>query len=94
LNGGTITQKIYSRQKWIEPWYLAYALLGATSAGLIPILLPVAVSRAGNVFCGWVCPFGTLQDLLDRIRRKLRLPTITVPDKMGDRVGVLRRAPS
>jgi len=48
LNSGTMTQKIYSWLKWVEPWYLAYALLGATSAGLIPILLPVVVSRAGN----------------------------------------------
>ena len=26
-------------QRWVEPWYLAYALLGATAAGLAPILL-------------------------------------------------------
>jgi MFS family permease len=30
----------------VEPWYLAYALLGAAVAGLVPILLPLAVSRA------------------------------------------------
>jgi len=32
----------------VEPWYLAYALQGATVAGLTPILLPLAVSRTGN----------------------------------------------
>jgi DHA1 family tetracycline resistance protein-like MFS transporter len=37
-----------SWRNWIEPWYLAYALLGVTVAGLIPILLPLAVSQSGN----------------------------------------------
>jgi DHA1 family tetracycline resistance protein-like MFS transporter len=35
-------------QRWVEPWYLAYALLGVTAGGLIPILLPLAVSRVGS----------------------------------------------
>jgi DHA1 family tetracycline resistance protein-like MFS transporter len=34
--------------KWVEPWYLAYALLGATAAGLAPILLPLSASRTGD----------------------------------------------
>jgi DHA1 family tetracycline resistance protein-like MFS transporter len=37
-----------SWRNWIEPWYLAYALLGVTVAGLVPILLPLAVSQSGN----------------------------------------------
>ena len=35
-------------KQWVEPWYVAYALLGAAAAGLVPILLPLAVSRAGG----------------------------------------------
>lgn len=31
--------------KWIEPWYLTYALQGAVIAGLIPILMPILVGR-------------------------------------------------
>ncbi len=34
---------------WVEPWYTSYALLGVTVAGLVPILLPMAVGDAGNV---------------------------------------------
>ncbi len=42
-------------RKWVEPWYLAYALLGATMAGIAPILLPLAVSRSGDIAAvGWV----------------------------------------
>lgn len=47
ISSGTSAQRgEYSWRRWVEPWYLAYALLGATVAGLVPILLPLAVSRA------------------------------------------------
>jgi polyferredoxin len=59
--------------------HLSNLVLG--TAVLIGLLL------AGNAFCGWVCPFGALQDLLDWIRRKLHLPTINVPEKLD---GILR----
>ncbi len=34
--------------KWIESWYISYALLGLSAAGLVPILLPLVVSRTGG----------------------------------------------
>ena len=37
-----------SWRRWVEPWYLTYALQGAVIAGLLPILLPLAASHAGN----------------------------------------------
>ncbi len=36
-------------QRWVEPWYWVYALLGATTSGMAPILLPLVVSRTGGV---------------------------------------------
>ncbi len=36
-------------RRWIETWYLAYALLGVAAAGMIPILIPIAVARSGSV---------------------------------------------
>ncbi len=44
----TVMPRAQSWLTWVEPWYLAYALLGATVAGLIPILLPLVVSRTGS----------------------------------------------
>jgi MFS transporter, DHA1 family, tetracycline resistance protein len=35
-------------QAWIEPWYFVYAILGLVVAGLIPVLMPLIVSHAGN----------------------------------------------
>ena len=34
---------------WIEPWYVVYALIGVVVAGLIPVLIPLIVSRSGNI---------------------------------------------
>jgi len=39
----------------------------------------VAVVLVGNVFCGWICPFGAIQDALTWVRKKARLPQLTVP---------------
>jgi hypothetical protein len=35
-------------QRWVEPWYLANTLLGATTAGAAPILLPLTVNHTGS----------------------------------------------
>jgi DHA1 family tetracycline resistance protein-like MFS transporter len=41
--------------RWVEPWYLVYALLGTIIAGLIPVLLPLRVDQSGNASqVGWV----------------------------------------
>ena len=39
-------QRLRSWQQWVEPWYSAYAVLGATAGGLVPILVPITVNRA------------------------------------------------
>ena len=39
----------------------------------------------GRMWCGWVCPLGFLQDLLTKLRRRLRLTGLTFGDK-GRRV--------
>lgn len=44
--------------------------------------LLVGTILAGAAFCGWICPFGTLQDILTWVRSRLRLPQINVPAKV------------
>jgi NosR/NirI family nitrous oxide reductase transcriptional regulator len=38
------------------------------------------------VFCGWLCPFGALQELLNLLARRLRLPQVTVPFALHERL--------
>jgi NapH/MauN family ferredoxin-type protein len=47
---------------------------------LIGLLIGTLI--AGGAFCGWVCPFGAVQDVLTSIRRKLHLPEIHVPARL------------
>jgi len=39
-----------------------------------------------GVFCGWLCPFGALQELSNRLGRLLRIPQITVPWGVHERL--------
>jgi len=32
-----------------------------------------------GVFCGWLCPFGAMQELLNAIAKKMRIPQLLVP---------------
>jgi DHA1 family tetracycline resistance protein-like MFS transporter len=50
-----MTERQHHWQDWIEPWYLAYALMGMAVAGLAPVLIPLVVGEAsGSVQVGWV----------------------------------------
>jgi ferredoxin len=48
---------------------------------VLGIGLLVATILVGAAFCGWICPFGTLQDGLTWLRKKLHLPELRIPVK-------------
>lgn len=61
-----------------------------TYAGLVNILyfllfaiLSILLSK---LWCGWICPFGSLLDVLSAIRRKLGIPKIELSWKTRDRL--------
>ena len=41
-------------------------------------------------FCGWLCPFGALQELSNTVARKLRIPQVTVPWGLHERLWPLK----
>lgn len=43
-----------------------------------------------GVFCGWLCPFGALQELLNTVAQKARIPQITLPFPLHERLWPLK----
>lgn len=41
---------------------------------------------ARGAYCGWLCPFGALQELSNQIARKLKVPQITLPWGLHERL--------
>ncbi len=39
-----------------------------------------------GVFCGWLCPYGALQEISNRLGRLLRIPQITLPWGLNERL--------
>ena len=43
-----------------------------------------------GAFCGWLCPFGALQELLNQAARKLKVPQIKVPWGLHERLWAIK----
>jgi len=50
----------------------------------------VSVSWGRGVFCGWVCPYGAMTELVFKIGEKLRIPSFELPDWIHLRLRYLR----
>jgi NosR/NirI family nitrous oxide reductase transcriptional regulator len=43
-----------------------------------------------GVFCGWLCPFGAMQEILNKIAKKVRIPQIPMPWGLHERLWPLK----
>ncbi len=58
-----------------------------------PLIFIFWVSVAGGIlfwgrgpFCGWLCPFGALQELLNNVAQAVKIPQISVPWGLNERL--------
>lgn len=50
------------------------------------VVLASLIVWGRGLFCGWLCPYGALQELTHALGRALRLPEIRVPDRWDQRL--------
>ena len=43
-----------------------------------------------GAFCGWLCPFGALQELLNRVAKAFKVPQVTIPWGLHERLWPLK----
>lgn len=84
VNVLTFVNSVISGFRWetflIDP---VMFVLWAVVAGIILLW-----GRA--VYCGWLCPFGALQELINEIARKLKVPQYTVPFAWHERLWAIK----
>ncbi|MCP1224516.1 4Fe-4S binding protein [Sebaldella sp. S0638] len=49
-----------------------------------------AIFLVGSYYCGWVCPFGTLQEYIDKLRKRIIKKTYNVPEKVDKILSSIR----
>ncbi len=64
----------------MEP--LIFILWGAVAAALL--------FWGRGPYCGWLCPFGALQELVNRIAKLVRVPQLTLPWGLHERLWALK----
>jgi len=62
--GGFILNTQYSSEQIASILSLQTPALGLSGAFLLVIGIPILVIFFGNIFCGYICPFGAAQELL------------------------------
>lgn len=62
----------------------------APSNIILAVGLLISALVAGGVFCGWICPFGTLSDWFTALRRKAGIPEVRLPARLDRWLRYLR----
>jgi ferredoxin len=89
--GRTVTCALWQIQTYIYPffnvgggWGVHYDSTGFARLAIVFGVIILAAVILGRFFCGWVCPFGLLVDLMTRLRKAVRIRRRNLSDKFND----------
>ena len=74
----------------LREWSLSSLLLDPLTVIIMSFSALGLIMLGRGVFCGWLCPFGALQELLGQLARRLRFPNIHVPEKLNERLWTVK----
>jgi len=92
---GILTILIWKRNKGVRVTYIRFVIQAVAFAAIfyvfsysIPLLyvLIVVFSMSivlGRLYCGWLCPFGLIMDLMNPIRKAFGIRYRLLPDKLN-----------
>ncbi|MEW5730014.1 MAG: 4Fe-4S binding protein, partial [Pseudomonadota bacterium] len=80
----TLTNSLITGFSW--DYFLMDPLLFILWAGVAAAL----ILWGRGVFCGWLCPFGALQEFVNRAAKALRIPQVSVPWGVHERLWTLK----
>ena len=88
--GRTVTCALWQIQTYIYPffnvgggWGVHYDSAGIERLAVVFGIIILAAVILGRFFCGWVCPFGLISDLMTRLRKALRIKRRSLSDKFN-----------
>jgi len=67
-----------------------FLAIGMSNLTQFWIIISIMSIIGGQIFCGWICPFGLLQDLTCKLRNKLKIKATKVPKKVHNVLRYLR----
>lgn len=79
----SICKTVVDIDEWLFSANMLYTLIGIGS-------FLILIKLFGRLFCGYVCPFGFVQELLSSLRKKLKLPSLRFSPKTNSYFNIIK----
>ena len=71
-------------------WSLSSLLLDPLTVILLAFVAASLLLLGRGVFCGWLCPFGALQELVSQVAKRMGVRQIRIPSTLNERLWALK----
>lgn len=88
-------KKVMNFKILIQVIFLSFMIFSVTilERSLSRLIVLSITFLIGSYYCGWMCPFGTIQEYLSKIRKKFVKKTYIVPEKIEKILSLIRYIP-